>query len=106
MSLTVCALAKDSESVLHRFFTSIEGCADQILIGDLGSCDNTIKKAKDSMPSLVIAVNVYSIFSFLRAVRRAICSFPDPDARLRAISKSDILPLSWFLIYSFMSDVS
>jgi len=70
MTLTVCALAKDSEKILHRFFTCLEGCADQILIGDLGSADDTVNKAKE-MGAQVVSLDLNHDYS---AVRNALLS--------------------------------
>ena len=98
MSLTVCALAKDSEKVLHRFFTSIEGCADQILIGDLGSCDNTINKAKE-MGAQVFSLNLNHDYS---AARNALLSRVTSEWVLfldcsETISNPDLVRLKNFL---------
>jgi len=53
VTLTVCALAHNVSSSLNRFFTCLDGLADQVLIGDLGSTDNTAELARSKGAQVV-----------------------------------------------------
>lgn len=44
-SLSLCLIAKNEEENIDRFFDSIEGCFDQVVLVDTGSTDKTVEKA-------------------------------------------------------------
>ncbi len=45
--LSVCMIVRDEEKVLSRCLKSVEGIADELIVVDTGSKDNTITIAKD-----------------------------------------------------------
>jgi glycosyltransferase involved in cell wall biosynthesis len=47
MKLTVCAITKDEEHAIRVMLESVKGIADEIVIGDTGSRDNTVAVAKE-----------------------------------------------------------
>ncbi len=46
-SLSVCMIVKDEEENLPRLFASIEGLADEVILVDTGSKDNTVRIATE-----------------------------------------------------------
>ncbi len=46
MTLSLCMIVRNEEKTLERCLTSVNGCFDEIIIVDTGSCDNTIAIAE------------------------------------------------------------
>jgi glycosyltransferase involved in cell wall biosynthesis len=53
MKLTICLLTRNDESKLGRCLRSLTGLAGEILVGDTGSSDGTVEKARQLQARVV-----------------------------------------------------
>ncbi len=94
MKIFICAIMKDEEKNLHRFYNSCKD-ADGIYILDTGSTDKSVEVAKSLGPNVHVSEKKYDKFRFDTARNDAIELLPKEDAWVIHLDIDEFLVGDW-----------